>query len=394
MDAPAASSSTSSSPIADFFDLLAKRHDTMRTSANVQRADKERRAELTKALRLESEQFNGQDERALLIYGADEALSAAIAPGATFIAMAVRCGFSIKGLRCAIHFRAHDGADLVRLYTLPGSAGKSFHATLAAVLLQAATLDAQVYRTPSHGNSTRDDTYWGANWSADKADDYSIYRDAIDGLIEEAIVQHSSAGSGEEDGLRIVEICGGDGALAARLLQSSSSIRISSYYWSERNVSLVVSARQRLETISSNANVQVVKASANEGTAYGDAANKGTADVLISAGSVLNGQVGTPETAEFALRKMSECLRDGGILIATGVSGSWLHPAMMRRHGLDVVLKGSCATERTRSATAAAGVDHGWGRFPLFVLRKRAAGEQEQDDAAPRCPLFDAVAGV
>ena len=87
-----ATSSTSSSPIADFFDLLAKRHDTMRTSANVQRADKERRAELTKALRLESEQFNGQDERALLIYGADEALSAAIAPGATFIAMAVRCG--------------------------------------------------------------------------------------------------------------------------------------------------------------------------------------------------------------------------------------------------------------------------------------------------------------
>ena len=74
MDAPAASSTTSS-PIADFFDLLAKRHDTMRTSANVQRADKERRAELTKALRLESEQFNGQDERALLIYGADEALS-------------------------------------------------------------------------------------------------------------------------------------------------------------------------------------------------------------------------------------------------------------------------------------------------------------------------------
>ena len=392
MDAPAASSTTSS-PIADFFDLLAKRHATMRTSANVQRADKERRAELTKALRLESDQFNGQDERALLIYGADEALSAAIAPGATFIAMAVRCGFSIKGLRCAIHFRAHDGADLVRLYTLPGSAGKSFHATLAAVLQQASTLDAQVYRTPSHGNSTRDDTYWGANWSADKADDYSIYRDAIDGLIEEAIVHHSSAGSGGKDGLRIVEICGGDGALAARLLQLST-IRIASYYWSERNVSLVVSARQRLETISSNVNVQVVKASANEGTAYGENANKGTADVLISAGSVLNGQVGTPETAEFALRKMSECLRDGGILIATGVSGSWLHPAMMRRHGLDVVLKGSCATERTMSATAAAGVDHGWGRFPLFVLRKRAAGEQEQDDAAPRCPLFDAVAGV
>ena len=48
----------------------------------------------------------------------------------------------------------------------------------------------------------------------------------------------------------------------------------------------------------------------------------------------LRAQVGSPAEAEAALAHIGACVADGGIVIATGLSGSFLSPAWLRAAGL------------------------------------------------------------
>jgi hypothetical protein len=57
--------------------------------------------------------------------------------------------------------------------------------------------------------------------------------------------------------------------------------------------------------------------------------------------------------------------------------------------GLETVVRGSHPSELSK-CRAAAGLEHGWGRFQFFVLRKRAA--EAQLIAMRRNPLFLALA--
>ena len=58
------------------------------------------------------------------------------------------------------------------------------------------------------------------------------------------------------------------------------------------------------------------------------------------------------------------------MLIATGASTSWLHPASLKRQGICTVLQGSLPTVRTICDAAPVGVEHGWARCQFFVVRK------------------------
>ena len=85
----------------------------------------------------------------------------------------------------------------------------------------------------------------------------------------------------------------------------------------------------------------------------------------------------------------------GGLLVATGLSCSLLTPSLIREAGFEV-LRGSCSSGRVGG-----GVDHGFGRFQLLLLRKAAAAQRDGQDEVSggegrthaRCPIFNALAG-
>ena len=242
----------------------------------------------------------------------------------------------------------------------------------------------QVYRTPFRSAWPRPDSDW-ERWSADLSDDYTAYRDVIDALIETMAHEHCCVGA---HGLKVLEVCGGDGTLADRLLRSS--MPIATYRILERNGNLAQRARTRLAP---HRQATVVMADASVADEYACIeANEhacvdehegmgasGTFDLCISSGSILNGQVGTPEMARACLSAISDSLTVGGLLIATGFSATFLHPAMMRREGLDVVLRGSLPATQSATAPSAGtadakeltGIEHAWGRFQCLVLCKR-----------------------
>ena len=120
---------------------------------------------------------------------------------------------------------------------------------------------------------------------------------------------------------------------------------------------------------------------------------------------VLCGQVGSSTKAEATLIALSACLTDNGIIIVTGFSGTFLHPALLRAARLDVVLRGSHSLERSVCDAAKTGMEHAWRRFQFFILRRRhsdsrlssvrADGEATVPQQRPPAsdPLFDAFVG-
>ena len=89
-------------------------------------------------------------------------------------------------------------------------------------------------------------------------------------------------------------------------------------------------------------------------------------DVVIASGSVLCGQVGSPAMAEPVLKAVANVLKPTSLLVVTGFTQSYINPALLARHGLEV-RRGSVSTD------AVGGLSSGFGRFHLLALRRRAA---------------------
>lgn len=290
--------------------------------------------------------------------------------------------------------------------------------------------------------------------STDWASEYAVYRSSIDGLIEDTLCDFCGSGH-----VHVLEICAGDGSLAERLLRGMSHAGsgggdgstssgdnkggsrssshgasgpiIASYTCLERNGELADQARRKLVKFGEIA--QVVQGDVTQRTAYraatraaatraaATATSDGSGDPLganpqpwsvpnlvISSGSVLCGQVGSAEGAEAALLEISDLLPEGGRLIATGFSISFLHPALLRRAKMAKVLRGSLpgahpalpALQKRmgrKDATAAPPPPaHAFGRFQCFVLQKvgnslAGGGGEELEDAEGA--LFSALCG-
>jgi hypothetical protein len=332
--------------------------------------------------------------------------------GVSCVCLCLRSGFSLRGTRCALLLDTSHPSCL--LFSVKGV--KAASEALKGFIADAppASISVELYRTPFQCTSTpRSDDFWGANWTdrtSATSTDYDVYRLALDSLVEEAIREH--AGVGElEDGTtspaqhHILEICAGDGALAEKLLRKFHGA-VARYTLSERNAALVAAARQRLATFSTSPSpagtaplATVIHAAATQPEAYPSGDSGVAPTICVAAGSVLNGQVGSPAEAETVLMRLGSCLAPGGILIASGVSGSLLTPTLMRRAGFDEVLQGSVDSQVTCCDAAPAGIDHGLGRAQLFVLRRRSSPAPKstaQGVYARRpgkgCLLFDALA--
>lgn len=223
---------------------------------------------LRTALRMPSDVFYsaGQiDERAVLLTESFE-LSAALRPGfqtsgiATLgpsCSMCVRIGASNKNVGAWV--AVHSESALV-LFAVPQALMKACYNSLTAVIssLAPAGVDAQVYRTPlqtagpappaTPSGITCANDFWAgtstgpasaasrqkSGGAPDWGGEYNVYRTLIDGRVEAAICEQLSSAFGGgafgdgtfgggafggTGGVDALEVCAGDGSLAARLLQ-------------------------------------------------------------------------------------------------------------------------------------------------------------------------------
>jgi hypothetical protein len=383
---------------------------------------------LTVKLAMPSDDFYHQDERAVLIpyrsvdVSAAQALVAAIQhlviPTAANIelqSLCLRAGFSVRGATCALLLRlAHsDGiqqedalSQLALVFSIRPGWVKAAH--LALQEHAAGLAGVQVYRSPFRSSlPPRPDSFWGDHWAcasdsgSGTALEYESYRQVLDGLVETALRDYGMDVETNANGLdhdpavrelRVLEICGGDGSLALRLLKRFETCEgavLARYTLVERNATLVAEAQRCLAPYAA---ARVVQADASQAEAYESTDGKFT--VCLAVGSVLNGQVGSPGEAEAALQYASSNLVAGGILICTGVSGSLLHPAVLHRSCLDGVLCGSHPAARTTCPAAPVGIEHHLGRLQFFVLRKRSAQSASVPAHLQPCTFFKALAGV
>ena len=311
----------------------------------------------------------------------------------------------------------------------------------------------EVYVAPNESAKTRRDKWWNNSYIKIKSPRsqrkmlsncpgspvktsaaYMHYRDHIDDVLLHAVMEHwniddgESGGGGEKGsgkgngksvltkGIRIAELCAGDGSFAAKILSEKiSKDIITSYVLYERNKSLSYNSSDKLSKWNTNATATVT-ATANA-TSHAQKEMKGLLslpvvlgneekkketddqeeetiqqkkycdirfinvdvydekgeeslitletkpNVWVASGSVLCGQVGNHEMAESTLRGMSESLATNGIIVITGYTQTFLTPQILDRIGFKII-RGSLPSRE------AGGLESGFGRFHMFVLEK------------------------
>lgn len=363
---------------------------------------------LNTLLRLKTEHFYTRDERAVTWSAAQDLVAAMLALDRTtpqngrhekykmletrgpfeHCAFALRSGFSSDGACVAIYLSGGHASDAALIFQLDPPSDAAAHA-LVAQLGASQALDLHVYHSPQSAPQ-QPDSFWGEQWldtvvSADFPQ-YQAYRQGIDPLVESAIQEYGMT----EDGgrARILEISAGDGALAQRVLQNLGDGVVERYVLVERNAELAAHARRRLAGFPT---AKVLQGDAVDANTYTLASEGGhgaaTFSLCLSIGSVLCSQVGLAREAEDVLRMLYEQLDEGGTLIATGISASFLHPAIIQRAGFEAIVRGSYPSSATKCTAAPRGIEHAWGRFQFVVLRKTTSHSNPAEAA-----LFRALA--
>ena len=314
----------------------------------------------------------------------------------------------------------------------------------------------EVYVAPNESAKTRRDKWWNNSYIKIKSPRsqrkmlsncpgspvktsaaYMHYRDHIDDVLLHAVMEHwniddgESGGGGEKGsgkgngksvltkGIRIAELCAGDGSFAAKILSEKiSKDIITSYVLYERNKSLSYNSSDKLSKWNTNATATATVTATANATSHAQKEMKGllslpvvlgdeekkkeTTDdqeeetiqqkkycdirfinvdvydekgeeslitletkpnVWVASGSVLCGQVGNHEMAESTLRGMSESLTTNGIIVITGYTQTFLTPQILDRIGFKII-RGSLPSRE------AGGLESGFGRFHMFVLEK------------------------
>ena len=313
----------------------------------------------------------------------------------------------------------------------------------------------EVYVAPNESAKTRRDKWWNNSYIKIKSPRsqrkmlsncpgspvktsaaYMHYRDHIDDVLLHAVMEHwniddgesgggGEKGSGKENGksvltkgIRIAELCAGDGSFAAKILSEKiSKDIITSYVLYERNKSLSYNSSDKLSKWNTNATATATVTATANATSHAQKEMKGLLslpvvlgneekkketddqeeetiqqkkycdirfinvdvydekgeeslitletkpNVWVASGSVLCGQVGNHEMAESTLRGMSESLTTNGIIVITGYTQTFLTPQILDRIGFKII-RGSLPSRE------AGGLESGFGRFHMFVLEK------------------------
>ena len=255
--------------------------------------------------------------------------------------LVVRDGPSLRGA-AAVAVAFDDGEGVVAV--VPALGYESRRALEALVAAAAGSRDAHAYASPAAldtgaENAPEDDAYWSTYGGGAAA---KVYRDHIDALILNAIEDLPPPAT-------IGELCGGDGSLASRALERFPA---ADYVLYERNAVLAAAARVRGLRVRC-------------GDVHGEL-SLAPADLWIASGSVLCAHVGARDACGATLAQLSAALADGGHVVVTGFTTTWLTPRLLRDAGLRAV-RGSVPVP-----VSAPSLETAFGRFHLWVLRAAA----------------------
>jgi hypothetical protein len=175
---------------------------------------------------------------------------------------------------------------------------------------------------------------WGSVWNT-ALTDYIFYRQtihpAILAALEKSLVSHPCSASAEP--LRILELCGGDGALAAEILSRYSSTQ---YVLVEKDAILAEAAHIQLRRFPKAASTQVIAADVYDVDRYLPAViDTATAPhVIIMSGGVWTTSVGFDgESALAHFATVSQRAAPSTLLIVTGHSLPWMTPSDFTKQG-------------------------------------------------------------
>ena len=255
--------------------------------------------------------------------------------------LVVRDGPSLRGA-AAVAVAFDDGEGVVAV--VPALGYESRRALEALVAAAAGARDAHAYASPAAldtgaENAPEDDAYWSTYGGGAAA---KVYRDHIDALILNAIEDLPTPAT-------IGELCGGEGSLAARALERFPA---ADYVLYERNAVLAAAARAR--------GLCVRCGDVHEELSLAPA------DLWIASGSVLCAHVGARDACGATLARLRGALADGGHVVVTGFTTTWLTPRLLRDAGLRAV-RGSVPVP-----VSAPSLETAFGRFHLWVLRAAA----------------------
>jgi len=224
--------------------------------------------------------------------------------------------------------------------------------------------------------------------------------DRTEVLTDEMLTREACGGEDASEWV-VAELCGGDGSFGKRFLQAhqrdNDDTRMR-FLLLERNSTLIGAARTKLApwmTSSGNERKGPLMAECLQIDVASDAGQQllesltPAPHLWIASGSTLNSQVGSPAMAEPTLVRLTRSLRDGGYLIITGFSTSFLSPALIHKAGL-IVREASLPSSMTDGHETSA------GRFQILLLQKPRKHESAclpADGPALR-PLFDCLAGL
>ncbi|MBS0623243.1 MAG: class I SAM-dependent methyltransferase [Verrucomicrobia bacterium] len=139
---------------------------------------------------------------------------------------------------------------------------------------------------------------------------------------------------------RVLEICGGDGQVASRILEEA---RPYSYTMVDRNGQILTLAQQKLRTYIEAKRATVIAMDLS--TADLTTSLQGPFDVVMGCGA-LTRKVVTQSTAERVIRQIHALLQNGGYLLLTGFEYSWIDSAVLRHVGFEVLNSYCRATSR------------------------------------------------
>ena len=298
---------------------------------------------------------------------------------------------SARSLWARIHFEGSNGAedDYVLGMRVDGKEAIEWYEEQLSRGLALHDGVCEVWVPPPPPEKLKKDAWWSKHYLKPGHEDgsvsYKTYRTYIDDVVLDAIQDFDALPLNG----RVLELCAGDGAFMERLLGRRPDV--ASYVFVERNADLCRRARDRcasaiveglcVDACAARRLIDIVEGRAGrshspsvsslppKGDHTGDTSTWDMIeppDVVVASGSVLCGQVGSPAMAEPVLKAVAALLKPTSLLVVTGFTQSYINPALLARHGLEV-RRGSVSTD------AVGGLSSGFGRFHLLALRRRAA---------------------
>ena len=188
---------------------------------------------------------------------------------------------------------------------------------------------------------------------------YEFYREVIDNLIIQELVEIIPSLLIRKSQVVIGEISSGSGGLAKKIIKKFAPF-VSQYIMLERNEELVKISRKSLL----GTQAIVIEKDILEEPFIKDIEKK--VDIWISSGSVLSRGVGTKQGANLVFDQMYRTLNNGGFMIITGWERSYLTTDFFNSYNLEI-LNTSMPTLENHSFSMASTSSY----LDFYVLRKK-----------------------